>query len=208
LHDATAIRLRLTRDLSFTNVIAGETVDFEILDDLRVDGLLVMARGRATATITEVEPKTRMGKGGKLGVSLPAIQLLNGDHVAIRAAKQHTDSLPAAESAMVKPAAPSLLFSYTREQTFPEGTAITVYTDGETKLDPAKFLLDIAFTSNPPGAAVSMYGAFVGRTPFTARLAAGTYKAVFTAEGHPDLTERISVGPGLPDTVHAALESK
>src|SRR5580704_18463166 len=74
LHDATPIRLRLTRDLSFTNVKPGDPVYFEVQDDLRIDGLLVMAHGsRATGTITEAEPKTRMGRGGKLGVSLDSI---------------------------------------------------------------------------------------------------------------------------------------
>jgi hypothetical protein len=83
-----------------------------------------------------------------------------------------------------------------------------MYIDGETKLDPARFLVDIAFTSNPPGALVSMYGTPVGRTPFTTRLASGSYKAVFSADGFRDLTESISVGPGYSNTVHAAFESK
>ena len=91
LHDATPIRLRLTRDLTFTNIKPGEMVYLETLDDLRIDGLLVIARGaRAAATITQAEPKTRTGRGGKLGVNLGSIPLLNGSQVAIRAAKEHS----------------------------------------------------------------------------------------------------------------------
>ena len=85
LHDATPIRLKLTRDLSFTNIKPGEMFDFETVDDLRIDGLLVMARGlRVTATIAMAEPKTRMGRGGKLGVELTSISLLNGDKIPVR----------------------------------------------------------------------------------------------------------------------------
>jgi hypothetical protein len=217
LHDATPIRLRLTRDLTFNNVKPGDLVDFEVLEDLRIDGLLVLAHGvRATATITQAEPNTRKTHGGKLGVNLESIPLLNGGKVAIRAMKEgreaaNTDQkagAPMANAALVRPAAPYLLFAYGRDEVFPEGTGLAVYIDGELKLDPAGFLEDIAFTSNPPGALVSIYGTPVGRTPFTTKLAPGTYKAVFSADGYPDLTESMPVGPGYSNTVHAAFESK
>ena len=215
LHDGTPIRLRLTRDLTFTNVKPGEKVDFEILDDLRIDGLLVIAHGlRATATVTEVEPKTRMGRGGKLGVNLDSIPLVNGGQVAVRAAKEGrgggnpdaTSSATVAATAVVRPAAPSLLFAFDRDEPVPEGTSIAVYINGEIKLDLARFLVDMAFSSNPPGALVTMYGAPIGHTPFTTRLAPGMYKAVFSADGYYNLTESVSVGPGYATTVHAAFE--
>jgi hypothetical protein len=213
LHDGTPVRLRLTRDLTFTNIKPGDTALFEVVDDLRIDGLLVMARGRVPATITEVEPKTRMGRGGKLGVNLSSLTLLNGAQVAIRAAKEsphseHAGDAAAAVAGIVKPAAASPLFIYGRDDSFPEGTTITVYIDGETRLDPACFLVDIAFTSNPSGALVSMYGAPIGRTPFITRLSPGTYKVVYSVDGYTDLTQTIRVGPGYSNTVHAAFELK
>lgn len=213
LHDGTPIRLRLTRDLAFANSKPGELVDFEILDDLRIDGVLVMAQGaRATAVITQAEPKTHRVKGGKLGVSLDSLPLLDGGKVAIRAAKerQPADSTGAAlpAAAMLKPAPPSLLFAFGKDETFPEGTAVASYVDGEFSLNPARFLVDISFTSTPSGAVVSMYGTLVGRTPFTTRLAPGTYQAVFAADGFHELSQSISVGPGYSKTVHAAFVLK
>lgn len=216
LHDGTPIRLRLARDLTFTNIRPGEMADFEIVDDLRIDGVLVIAHGvRVTATITEAEPRTRLGRGGKLGVNLDSVPLSNGGKAAIRAAKEgqagaHAEATggEGVAAAMVRPAAPSLLFVFGRDEAIPAGTGIAVYIDGEIKLDPARFLVDIAFTSNPPGALVTMYGAAVGRTPFTTRLAPGTYKAVFSADGYRDLTKGISVGPGYSNTVHAAFQPK
>jgi len=214
VQDATPIRLRLTNGLIFTSVKPGDRADFDILDDLRIDGILVMARGaRATATMTMAEPKTRTGRGGKLGVNLDCVPLLNGDKAAIRAAKdghraEQSNGAPAAIGDVVRPAAPSLLFTFGREEAFPEGTVITAYVDGEIKLDPARFLIDVAFTSSPQGALVSMYGASIGQTPFTTKLAAGKYKAVFSADGYPDLTQSISVGPGQSSTVHAVFELK
>jgi hypothetical protein len=214
LHDGTPIRLRLARDLAFTNIKPGEMADFEILDDLRIDSLLVIAHGvRVTATITEAEPKTRMGRGGKLGVNLDGIPLLNGVKVAIRAAQQgqargSTQASGGAAADMVRPVGPTLLFAYGKGEAFPAGTGIAVYIDGEFKLDPARFLVDIGFTSNPPGALVTMYGAPVGRTPFTTRLAPGAYQAVFSADGYRDLTQGITVGQGHSTSVHAAFAPK
>jgi len=214
VQDGTPIRLRLTNGLTFTTVKPGDRADFEILDDLRIDGILVMARGaRATATMTMAEPKTRTGRGGKFGVNLDCVPLINGDNAAIRAAKDgqrrgQTDGAPAAAGDVVRPSAPFLLFTFGREEAFPEGTVITAYIDGEIKLDPARFLIDIAFTSKPQGAMVSMYGTSIGRTPFITKLAAGTYKAVFSADGYPDLNQSVSVGPGQSSTVHAVLDLK
>ena len=81
---------------------------------------------RASATIIEAEPKTRLGRGGKLGVSLSYLPLLNGNKVAIRATREGapTDGAPAPAEALARPAAPSLLFVFGRDETFPEGTAI------------------------------------------------------------------------------------
>lgn len=43
LHDATPIRLRLNRNLTSADAKAGDTVDFDVLDDLKIDGTLVCA---------------------------------------------------------------------------------------------------------------------------------------------------------------------
>lgn len=214
LHDGTPIRLRLTTDLVFGITKPGDRVEFEILDDLRLDGVLVIAHGtRASATMTEAEPKTRMGRGGKLGVNLDSVPLLNGEKAAVRGTKEAQVSGPAgnvttAPGTVIRPAAPSLLFAFGRDELFPEGTEITAYFNGEMKLDASRFLIDMTFTSNPRGALVNMYGAPIGRTPFTARLAAGTYKTIFSVDGYHDLTQSVSVGPGHTNTVHAVFESK
>ena len=89
LHDATPIRLRLKRNLSSESAKAGESVDFEVLDDLKVDDVLLVARGgTALATVTEAEQKKFMTHGGKLDVNIDYVRLVNGDKVAVRAVKE------------------------------------------------------------------------------------------------------------------------
>lgn len=202
LRDATPVRLGLSRDINFTNVKAADKVEFEILDDLRIDGMLVIGHGaRAVANVTVAEPKSRFGKGGKFGMKLESVPLMNGDHTAIR-------MTPEGASGGSAGAAPSLLFTIAKDDTFPDGATFTVYVDGESHLNAARFLVDMAFTSNPPGALVTMYGAPVGRTPFTTKLAPGTYKAIFSQAGFVDLTENIIVGPGHSNAVNAMFESR
>src|SRR5207302_1091251 len=64
LEDGTPVKLRLTRNLSSGTDKKGDTVDFEVVEDVNVNGILVIPRnGVAWATITEAQPKRRMGRG-------------------------------------------------------------------------------------------------------------------------------------------------
>ncbi|HEV3330552.1 MAG TPA: PEGA domain-containing protein [Bryobacteraceae bacterium] len=219
LHDATPIRLRLKRNLSSENARAGDAVEFEVLDDLRVDDVLVVARGgTALATITEAEPKKWMTRSGKLGVNIDYVRLVNGDKVAVRAVKEakaggHTDA------------------------TIPRGTEMTALVDGEIKLDRTRLaagvspespttaaspatasrialpsltpasMFDVTFTSTPSNALVTMSGQPIGRTPFTTRLGPGSYKAAFSVDGYATSTKDVPVGNGFPTTVSTALRA-
>src|SRR5262249_47372981 len=71
LHDATPVRLRISRNLSSADAAVSETVDFEVLDDVKIGETVVVARGAtAIATVTDALKKRRMGRGGKLDVNI------------------------------------------------------------------------------------------------------------------------------------------
>src|SRR6476620_1491814 len=60
LEDGTPIKLRLTRNLSSGSDKKGDTVDFEVLEDVSVQDVVVVPRGSiAWATITDAQPKRR-----------------------------------------------------------------------------------------------------------------------------------------------------
>ena len=60
LHDGTPVRLRLTRNLSSADAQVGESIDFEVLDDVKLNDVLIIARvSTALATVTEAVPKKR-----------------------------------------------------------------------------------------------------------------------------------------------------
>jgi hypothetical protein len=150
LHDATPVRLRLTRNLSSADAKTGDTIDFEVLDDVKVDDVLVIARGAtAIATVTEAQAKRRMARGGKLDISIDYVRLVNGDKVALKAVKDtsgggHTGAMTGAivaTSLVVWPAAPFFLFMHGKDSTIPKDTEITAYVNGEIKLDRQRLLV-------------------------------------------------------------------
>ena len=65
-----------------------EAKDFEILQDISVNGTLVIPKGGlAFATVTEAQAKRRMARGGKLDINIDYVKLLDSEHAALRAVK-------------------------------------------------------------------------------------------------------------------------
>jgi len=71
LEDATPVKLRINRNISSADAQVNETVDFEVLEEVKVHDVVVIPRGRtAWATVTEAQAKRRMGRAGKLTSTL------------------------------------------------------------------------------------------------------------------------------------------
>jgi len=169
LEDGTPVKLRLTRNLSSGTDKKGDTVDFEVVEDLNVSGTLVIPRGStAWATITEAQPKRRMARGGKLDVNIDNVRLKDGEKVALRAVKENKGGghVGAMTGAMVAtgivffPAAPLFLFMHGKDINIPKGTEITAYIAGNIPLDKTKF----QDTDRPQGAGTSAAGTGQGIT--------------------------------------------
>jgi hypothetical protein len=151
LEDQTPVRLRLNRTVSSADAHVGDTVDFETLDDITVNGTLVIPKGGlAFATVTEAQAKRRMARGGKLDINIDYVKLVSGDRAALRAVKDgkgggHTGAMVGgmvATSLVFFPAAPFFLFMHGKDISIPKGTEITAYVNGDVKMDLAKFQPD------------------------------------------------------------------
>ena len=149
LEDGTPVKLRLTRNLSSGTDKKGDTVDFEVVEDVSTNGVVVIPRGGiAWATITQAEPKKRMGRGGKLDVNIDSVRLKDGEKVPLRAMKENKGGghVGAMTGAMVAtgivffPAAPLFLFMHGKDINIPKGTEITAYVASNIPLDRGKFL--------------------------------------------------------------------
>src|SRR4051812_15676080 len=148
LEDGTPIRMRINRTVSSADAHVGDTIDFEVLEDISVNGTPVIQKGGlAFATVTEAQGKRRMARGGKLDINIDYVKLLSSEKAALRAVKDlngggHTGAMVGgivATSIVFFPAAPFFLFMHGKDISIPKGTEITAYINGDTKLDIAKF---------------------------------------------------------------------
>ena len=55
------------------------------MEDIVVDGVVVIPRMSTTrATVTQAQPKRRMGRGGKLDMNIDKVRLADGEKVMLR----------------------------------------------------------------------------------------------------------------------------
>ena len=81
----TPVRVRLAKGLSSATAHPGDTVEFEVLEDVLVDGVVVIARGaKATGTVAESEPKKHFGHDGKIAISVTSVRLSDNDAAPVR----------------------------------------------------------------------------------------------------------------------------
>jgi hypothetical protein len=153
LEDATPVHLVLSENLSSASAVTGQSVEFEVVDDIVVNGLLVIPRGStAWATVTEAEHKKHLGRAGKLDLNIDKVRLADGEKVLLRAVKNtqgggHTGAMTGAIVAtalIVWPAAPFFLFMQGKDITIPKGTQITAFIQGDVRLDANKFQKQLA----------------------------------------------------------------
>lgn len=148
LEDGTPVKLRINRTVSSGDAQTGDTVDFEVLEDISVNGTLVIPKGGlALATVTEAQAKRRIARGGRLDISIDYVKLITGERAPLRAVKDmkgggHTGVMVGgmvATGILFFPAAPFFLFMHGKDISIPKGTEVTAYVSGDMKLDLAKF---------------------------------------------------------------------
>jgi len=127
-----AVHLKLGRELSSATAHVGDEVNFEVAEPVIINGKTVIDRGApAAGSVTEAEPKGRMGKAGKLNVSVSSVQLANGEKLPLRSFGINTSS--ETKSGM------SLPKFHGKEITFSQGAEMTAYVDGDQHLKAASF---------------------------------------------------------------------
>ena len=231
LEDETPIRLRLNRTISSADAHVGDTVDFETLDDITVNGTLVIPKGGlAFATVTEAQAKRRMARGGKLDINIDYVKLVSGDRAALRAVRDvkgggHTGAMVGgmvATSLVFFPAAPFFLFMHGKDISIPKGTEVTAYINGDVKMEIAKFqpatppsvpspstssaVAKLQIESTPPGADIEVDGNFVGSTPSEVQVAEGDHMVVVKKSGFKNWERKIKTTAGSNIHLGAELE--
>jgi hypothetical protein len=148
LEDGTKVPLTLGRELSSGKEVTGNRVDFIVAEDILVKGIVVIPKGsQAMGTIVQAQGKRRMGRAGKLDVSIEEVRLADGQRAKLRASEEvkgkgrqgvMTGAM-IATGVLFFPAAPVFLLMKGKDVVIPQGAPVTSYVDGDTPLEEAKF---------------------------------------------------------------------
>lgn len=148
LYDGTPVRLQLSREMSSGTATTGETIDFEVMEDVVVEGFVIIPKGSvALGSVIRAKRKGRMGRGGKLDISIDSVRLPNGEKVPLRSVReaQGNNKTGTMTGAMVVtgvlffPAAPLFLLMKGKDIKIPKGAEATAYTNGDFPLDKNKY---------------------------------------------------------------------
>jgi hypothetical protein len=235
LTEDTPVKIKLARTMSSSDAKAGEKVDFEVLEDVKIDDVIVIQHGAmAIGTVTEAHPKRRMGRAGKLNINIDYVQLVSGEKAPLRAVKggsggNHTGAMTGAMVAtgiLFFPAAPFFLFMHGKDITIPKGTEIAAYIAGDTPLDPGKFTQQVAtnisvtpppasdvsqvsivsIKSDPAGAEITIDGKFVGTTPSSVQLQPGDHTIAIEKVGLKSWQKTMTIAAGGSVSLDATLD--
>lgn len=148
LRDGTSVRLRFVQPVISSQVIAGDTVDLQIVEPILLGKVTVIAKSApAKATVTLAQAKRALGRGGNLQLRIDSVLLADGKSVPLRALKDVKGGENKGEivggvviaGLLFWPAAPFFFFVEGKNATIPAGTEITAYINGDISLDRAKF---------------------------------------------------------------------
>jgi hypothetical protein len=225
LEDGTPVRLRLSQTVSSADAHVNDRVEFEVLEEVRVAGVLVIAKSAtALGTVTEAQSKRRMARGGKLEIVMDSVRLTNGQRASLRAVKDakgggHTGGMTigiVATGLLFWPAAPLFLLIHGKDISIPKGTEVPTFVNGNLPIELARFqqpvpgasqpiqsnaLATVNVTSTPGGADISVDHNFVGNTPSSVGLPFGKHVISVKKQGFKDWEREITVSSGTVNLV-------
>ena len=201
LLDGTPVKLRIGRNVSSADAKVGEHVDFEVLEEVQVMGVVVINKGAtASGTVTAAQSKRRLGRGGNLEMTLDYVRLVDNERAALTATAggKGGSHVGAMTGAIVATAIFTLggsalfLFMHGKDITIPKGAETTAYINGDMTLNLAKFEPAMA-PSMAPSSASEQASAPVAAPEQTKTISLGQTRDEVTATlGQPQKVVKLS----------------
>ena len=229
--DGTKIRVRLDQTISSSNADEGQAVELSVTEPVYQGQQLLIPEGaRVTGTITEAHEKRHMGRAGKLDFSIDRVRAADGRWIPLRytvnkkSGGSHavsTGVMTAGAAILFWPAAPAFLLIKGKDVTVKRGVVFDTFPDGDHTLGAASTAngpmrasvsmpqaagpASVTVTSNVPGADIEVDGAYVGSTPTTVPLIAGTHQ-IAVKQGASVWQRSLLVNAGGAVNVNAQLD--
>lgn len=136
LQEGTIIKAALTQNISGKEVSVGQTVDFELSENIILNDKVVIPKGaKITGSVTEAQRSKALGKKGKLAFSIDYLYLKNGKVIKLRSQVEKnlkgSGAAVAAGAILLSPVA--LLFNG-KNAKYEKGEVFTAYIDKDIKL--------------------------------------------------------------------------
>jgi hypothetical protein len=135
----TPVPLVFTSDVNSKTAEVGDKISLTLAEDLRAGDVVVIKKGTpATATVTQVDPKGRVGLPGEVFFQVNSLQA-PGAVVKLQggAAKEGQDKVRKATGLMFIPGFPAGGFVHGKDAEIKQGAAFTAFVDADTLLPPA-----------------------------------------------------------------------
>lgn len=122
----TPVRVKLEKGLSSATAHVGDAVELEVLEDVLVDGVVVIARGaKAAGKVAEVEPKKHFGHDGKIAISIASVRLSDNESAPVRGYYEAFGSSSSSSPVQIGSG---------KDATIAEGTDFQALVDGDVHL--------------------------------------------------------------------------
>ena len=132
--DGTELSVVTTETISSKTATEGDPITFKIDEDLKIDGVVVIAKGTIVkGTVSDAKKNGHFGKGGKLSIRIETTQTVDKQPIKLRASKgKEGDDKTGTTVALVVLFGPLGFLKHGKNAEIKEGTKIKVFTD-ETK---------------------------------------------------------------------------
>jgi hypothetical protein len=129
----TPIRVKLTKTISSATAHVGDPVEFEVVQDVLVQGVTVLTKGaKASGVIADAEPKKHFGHGGRLAFRMTSVRLADGEQAKVRCYQEATGSSNTSSDAV-------LPLSSGKDVSIVQDVEFTALVDGDVHLKRESF---------------------------------------------------------------------
>lgn len=216
------MRVRLLQQVASDGGAAqGDAVKMEALDNVVVDGYVVVRKGAPlTATILVEKKKGKLAPGGQISIGMKDVEMADGERLALYSLESRGGGGPGkkvyaglviASLALLSPAGLAAAGMLRGDEiVLPEGTEVWAYAAGDTPLDRAKFapadgVEETAAAKQPAGSAhlqintsvedgsVSVDGTFRGEAPLALEIKRGVHRVEVRRDGYKTWKQRVVV---------------
>jgi hypothetical protein len=137
LPDGTEFTVVTTDEISSKTAAEGDPLTFKVLEDVKIDGQVVIARDTLVkGVVANAKKAGMMGKGGSLGIRVESTTTVDSQRLKLRSSKgKEGDDKTGTTVALVVLFGPLGFLKHGKNAKIKPGTEIKVYTDEEKKVE-------------------------------------------------------------------------